>query len=244
MRLMHPARDAPVRREEAEIGVRADGRPLVVDLTRPADGEGPWPIVVLIHGAAPDSMGLPFRESDLFRDWGRVLGSRGLAALMLDHTLGWPALRLDQALGEIDQALAWLAQGGAALGIDASRLGAVVASAGALLAGELFCGARPLRPRAGALFSPLLAAPRERPAIPGERADTLERTNLASFAPALALAGTRLALFRAGGDASDRLAAFDAAVLALLAADVDVDIRTLPGAPHAFEAVADEPRTH
>jgi dienelactone hydrolase len=241
LRLTHPDREAAARRIEVLVGVRANGRALIVDLTLPPRGQGPWSTVLLVHGAAPDTMGLPFRASGLYRDWGSVLAAKGLAALMLDHTLGWPDLRPDQALDEIDQALAWLAGEGPAHGADATRLGAMIASAGGVLAGELLAGPRPLRIRTAALFSPMLAAPAERPARPGEAADTLARMDLAACAGEVAAAGARLLMLRAGADAPVMLEAFDAAALALLRADADVHVRNLPGAPHAFEALVDAP---
>ncbi|HEX2560024.1 hypothetical protein [Phenylobacterium sp.] len=78
---------------------------------------------------------------------------------MFDHTLGWPELRLDQALAETDQVLAWLAAEGPARGLDLARVTAVLVSGGAVMAAELLSGGRPLRPQRAALVSSVVGAP-------------------------------------------------------------------------------------
>jgi acetyl esterase/lipase len=199
------------------------------------------PVALLVHGAAPDAMGLPFRTSELFRGWACVLAAAGLASVMLDHTLGWPDLRLEQALGEIDRVLAWLALEGEVYGADTSRLSAVISSAGGVLAPSLLDGRRPIQIHAAALFSPLLRAPPERAAPPGEDPEVVSRMSLAHHAAHIAAGGSRLFLVRAGADAPLMLQGFDLAVEALLSADAEVRVRNIPWAPHAFEAVVEAP---
>src|SRR5687767_8411709 len=107
MRLMHPLRAAEAVRETFDVGQRADGSPLLVDVATPTT-EGPWPVALLVHGPVPDAMGVTMRTAPMYRDWAAVLAASGVASVMFDHNLGWPELRLDQALGETEQVLAWL----------------------------------------------------------------------------------------------------------------------------------------
>src|SRR5512142_1519349 len=100
MRLMHPLRDRQVDRRTVPAGSRRDGSPLLADVTLPA-GQGPWPAVLIVHGALPAAM-----------------AARGAAGVMFDHSLDWPDLRADGALAEIDQVLAWMAADGTGMGLD------------------------------------------------------------------------------------------------------------------------------
>ncbi|HWF00795.1 MAG TPA: hypothetical protein VG248_13425 [Caulobacteraceae bacterium] len=239
MRLHHLGAQAQARRASFELGQRPDGRALLVDLWRPQAGEGPWPVALLLHGAAPDSFGLPFRESALFEGWGRALASAGAAALAFDHTLGWPAFRLDHAMAEIEAVLCWLDADGPRLSLDPTRLTAIASSAAGVLAAEL--ATRAVQPRIGrlALLSPLAAAPDEAEATAPVRA----RMDLAGRAAEVAAAGVRLVIVRAGADEAPRLQALDCAVAALSAAGAGLSVIDAPGAPHAFEAVRAGPDT-
>jgi hypothetical protein len=242
MRLMHPLRAAEAVRETFDVGCRADGSTLRVDLAMPAT-KGPWPVALLVHGAVPDAMKVTMRTAPMYRDWAAVLAASGVASMMFDHTLGWPELRLDQALGEADQVLAWLAVEGPARGLDLERFTTILVSGGAVLAAELLAGARPLRPQRAALVSPVVGAPP--PPTGLERYDprTAGRMSLAAAASAVATSGARLMILRAGGDHPDWLGLLDAAVAALLAADADLAVDNRPGAPHCYELALDDART-
>lgn len=232
MRLFHGAADTPARRREVDLGRRPDGRELWLDVWTPQSADGPWPVALLVHGAAPDALGLPFRTSALFAGWARALASTGVATLAFDHTLGWRAFRLDQAAAEVEAVLRWLHRNGPTLGLDASRLSAVASSAGALLAADLTL--RPGEPRVGrmALLSPLARAPDDAEAAAPART----RMDLAANARLIASTGVRLLIVRAGADEPSRLQALDAATAALIAAEADLTVIDAPGAPHAFEA--------
>lgn len=236
MRLRHPLADAAVRRVTETVGRRADGSPLVLDLSFPPDmGPGGRPVTLLVHGALPDGMGGTMREHAMYRGWGAALAASGSVGLMLDHSLDWPQLNLDRALAEIDQVLTWVSMEGPGRGIDASRLTAILVSAGGVLAVELLCGARPLPVRGASLFSPLVADP-------SAAAGTPRRHSLADAAPRIAEGGRRLQIFRAGGDAPGLLQMLDHAVAALLAADADLEVHNLPNAPHCYEVHLDTPQ--
>lgn len=243
MRLMHPLRAADAVRETFEVGRRADGSPLLVDLALP-EGRGPWPLAVLVHGAVPDALKATMRTARMYRDWAAALAGSGAASVLFDHSLGWPDLRLDQALAEVDQVLAWLAAEGPARRLDLSRLAAVFVSGGGVLASEMLAGCRPLRPARAALVSPLAGAPPPPTGLPDYDPDAARRMSLAAAAADIATAGTRLLILRAGGDHPDWLAMLDEAVGALLAADADVVIDNRPGAPHGYELLLDDARTH
>jgi hypothetical protein len=232
MWLRHPGRHTPVDRREVIVGTRADGAPIVVDVTTPVGrGPGPIPACVIVHGAAPLSMGRVMRGSQMYRDWGAALAGAGVAGLMFDHSLGWPELDDARALAEIDQVMAWLAANAGDHDLDLSRLGAILVSGGGVLAPALLVARRGPAIRRAALFSPLTGDPE------GER----EALSLAASAPTIAGQDLRLAIFRAGGDDPGLLRLLDGAVAALLAADAHLTAHNLPGAPHCYEVRQDGP---
>lgn len=240
MRLMHPLRAAAAVRTSLEVGHRADGAPLPVDLTVPG-AAGPWPVALLVHGPAPDAMQVSMRAAPMYRDWSAALAASGVASLMFDHTLGWPDLR--QALAETDQVLAWLAAEAPAHGLILDRFTAVLVSGGAVLAPELLVGARPVRPQRAALVSPVAGAPPPPSGLAHYPPEAARRMSLAAAAPAIAAAGAQLLVLRAGADRPDWLALLDQAVAALLAADADLALDNRPGAPHCYELALDDART-
>lgn len=233
MRLMHPLRDREVDRRTVPAGSRPDGSPLLADVTLPA-GQGPWPAVLIVHGALPPAMAGSLRESAMYRDWGAALAAKGAAGVMFDHSLDWPDLRAEGALSEIDQVLAWMAADGPGMGLDLRRLTAIIVSGGGVLASELLCGARPLRIAGASLFSPLTG-------VPAAEEPWRTRLSLAAAAGALAERDARLMIFRGGGDAPELLALMDQTIRALLAADINLVVHNLRAAPHCYEVQLESP---
>jgi len=232
MWLRHPGRHAPTDRRDVTVGTRADGSPLVIDLTTPLGrSPGPIPVCLIVHGGAPLAMGRVMRGAQMYRDWGAALAGAGVAGLMFDHSLGWPELDDARSLAEIDQVLAWLAANAIGHGLDLSRLGAILVSGGGVLAPALLGAVRGPAIRRAALFSPLAGDPE------GGR----EELSLAAAAPAIAGRGVSLAIFRAGGDDPGYLRLLDAGVAALLAADARLLAHNLPDAPHCYEVRQDGP---
>lgn len=240
--LRHPLRDAAnVDRRSIEVGKRADGTPIEIDLAFPQPASGkPVPVVLLLHGGLPDEAAIRPKAWQVFRDWGTALAASGVAAVMFDHSLGVPRRRLDQALGETDAVLAWLAKEGPARGLDTQRLGAFVFSAGGLFVPELLGDSRPLRIDRVAMFYPSTGVVPGSPTAAVTDAALAARMNLSAAAKRLASQRTQLLILRGGGDAlPGLLKLLDETTTDLLAADVAFELINVPGAPHNFDAAAD-----
>ena len=240
--LRHPLRDAAnVDRRSIEVGKRADGTPIEIDLAFPQPASGkPVPVVLLLHGGLPDEATIRPKAWQVFRDWGTALAASGVAAVMFDHSLGVPRRRLDQALGETDAVLAWLAKEGPARGLDTQRLGAFVFSAGGLFVPELLGDSRPLRIDRVAMFYPSTGVVPGSPTAAVTDAALAARMNLSAAAKRLASQRTQLLILRGGGDAlPGLLKLLDETTVDLLAADVAFELINVPGAPHNFDAAAD-----
>ncbi|TXL77687.1 alpha/beta hydrolase [Vineibacter terrae] len=241
--LRHPLREAGVVRSRQTAGARADGTPLMVDLTLPRQEAGkPVPVVVLVHGGLSDEAPIKPSAWQVYRDWGAVLAASGVAAVMFDHTLGVPRRRLDQAMGEVDAVLAWLAKEGASRGLDLQRVRAFVFSAGGLLVPELLSDGRPVRIDSVAMFYPSTGIVPGSPSAAVVDAAVGERMSLRAAAARLAKRGTPLLMLRAGKDEiPGLLAMLDETTTALLAADAPVEVVNLPAAPHSFDYRLDRP---
>lgn len=240
--LKHPLRDAAdVTRQTIEVGKRADGSPIEVDLTLPKNPAGkPLPVAVLVHGGLPDEAKPLPKAWQVYKDWGTALAASGVAAVMYDHTLGVPRRRLDQALAETDAVLSWLAKEGAARNLDLQRVTALSFSAGGLFTPELLSDRRPLRISRAALFYPSVGVIPNSPTAAVTDAALAERMNLAAAASRIAKSGTPLLIIRAGGDElPGLLALLDETTRSLAAADVKFEMINVPGAPHSFDFLTD-----
>lgn len=240
--LQHPLRTTTVDRTTMTIGKRADGSPFLVDVTRPASsGRTPLPVVLLVHGGLSDDAPVRPRSWQVYKDWGTALAASGVVAVMFDHSLGSPTRRVDLALSEIDIVLRWLASDGARLGIQTDSVQAVGFSAAGLLAPELLRDERPIPISRMALFYPLTGiAPTT--GTPLHDDALASRMDLTSAAQELAKRRTPLLLIRAGSDAQPGLLPLlDKSVIALLSADVRLEIINVPGEPHGFDLEHDTP---
>lgn len=240
--LRHPLRAATdVERHSIDVGKRADGSSITIDLTLPKKIDGrPSPVAVLFHGGLPDEAWIRPKAWQVYRDWGTALAASGVAAVMFDHSLGAPRRRLDQALAETDAVLAWLAKEATGRGVDATRTTAIAFSAGGLFAAELLSDARPLRINGAALLYPSTGVIPGSPTAAVTDAVLAERMNLASAAWRLAKRGAPLLMLRAGADElPGLLAMLDDSAKALLTADARFELVNVPGAPHNFDMITD-----
>lgn len=234
-----PAPGAIERRDDLVAGKRADGSPLLVDLSLPtsAKASGLRPVVLLLHGGLPDEV--PIRPSDwqAYRDWGAILADAGFATVMFDHGLGYPKRRLEVASAEITTVLDWVAKSETAYELAADRVHVVSFSAGGLLFPEL---ARRGRIASFVLFYPLLGIPASGPDAQAMTVEEQAPMAFASGLRALTAKRTPLLVFRAGADAvPGLLSILDASVPQALASDLDIELINVPGAPHGFDMTSD-----
>lgn len=121
--------------------VRHGDAGLMLTFYKPA-GEGPFPLVLDIHGGAwnmGDRQGCAARDT--------FLAERGLAAAALDFRQGPD--RYPSSLADINYAVRWLKAHGAELGIDPARVGITGVSSGGHLA--MLAAMRPEDPRYAAV---------------------------------------------------------------------------------------------
>jgi hypothetical protein len=62
---LHPLRAAEAVRETFDVGRRADGTPLLVDVASPATAR-PGPVALLVHGPVPDGMRVTMRTAAMY----------------------------------------------------------------------------------------------------------------------------------------------------------------------------------
>ncbi len=104
-------------------------------LPAPSPSAKPWPAAVFVHGG-PVPAGMSAKNIEQFQSYGRVLSSRGIAAVAFNHRFHGLTDIL-QAAADIDRALGYLRQHAAEYSIDRDRLCVWTVSAGGLFAGPL-----------------------------------------------------------------------------------------------------------
>ena len=102
-----------------------DGRQLRADIYTPAAGDGPWPIVLFISGAAQNPKDWP-----LYISWGQLAAASGLAGVTLEHRLGFPERRYSEGAADISALVGYLKANGARHRVDAQRICLIVYSGG------------------------------------------------------------------------------------------------------------------
>ncbi|GIW86131.1 MAG: lipase [Isosphaeraceae bacterium] len=119
---------APVRLETDLVYATVDGRKLKLDLARPAEGDGPFPALVVIHGGA-------WRGGDKAsnRDQLRHFAARGYVAISPAYRF-CPEFTFPAQVHDVKAAVRWLKAHAADYGVDPERIGAIGFSAGAHLA--------------------------------------------------------------------------------------------------------------
>ncbi len=100
-------------------------RPLHADIYTPASGSGPWPVVLLIPGAAVNARNWPLNVS-----WAELAAASGLAGVAMEHRLGFPERRYVEGASDVAALLSYMKANGARHRLDASRIALVVYSGG------------------------------------------------------------------------------------------------------------------
>lgn len=237
--------DEGVRYGSAEVAVPAAGpAPLLMDVYRPADGEGPFPVVVLVHGGGFVSQSRT--DAGIVRI-ARGLAAEGIVAASIDYRLLgqepvpsgrvaplvealpdgriWTAMAtaVDDTLTALDHLVAHAGE----LGIDPDRIGVVGSSAGAITADHVGYTlddhgiARPPVAFVGSLFGGVFVPPPE-----GEGTKGAEQ-----------LGPGDPPLFAVHGDADDRVPVVldDELVERAEGSGVEHEYHRIPGGGHGYE---------
>jgi acetyl esterase/lipase len=119
-------------RRQTVLYIDRDGKPLLMDIYRPAEAPGPLPGVLVVHGGSWRS-----GSRDNMNALNYYLGRRGYVVAAMDYRLA-PAHRFPAARDDVQAAIQYLKGHAAEIGLDQSRLVILGRSAGgqlALLAG-------------------------------------------------------------------------------------------------------------
>jgi acetyl esterase/lipase len=135
LRLMSPGRPKTAARGQAVASVSLDvvyrkvgDAELKLDLARPAEGRGPFPVVLLIHGGGWHAG----RKEDLRGALG-AYAARGYVAVAPQYRLA-PAATFPAQLHDVKAAVRWIKAHARQYDADPDRVGALGISAGAHLA--------------------------------------------------------------------------------------------------------------
>jgi acetyl esterase/lipase len=125
----HPQDKGGVRFEKNLTYAKAAGQELQLDLALPADGDGPFPCVVCIHGGGWRAG----KRQDLAK-LTEILAAKGFVAATVTYRLA-PAHRFPAQIEDCKAAVRWLRAHAAKYKINPDKVGAVGFSAG----GHLSC---------------------------------------------------------------------------------------------------------
>lgn len=129
----------PAKGRERELTVGSGEWALPATLTLPAEGSGPFPGLVLVHGSGPHDRDETVGGTKVFRDLAGGLAARGVAVLRYEkrtraHGERMKALELTVREEVLDDALAAVAVLRAQPGIDPKRVALLGHSLGGMLA--------------------------------------------------------------------------------------------------------------
>jgi len=124
---------------------------LRLDAYRPAHGEGPWPVVLLVNGDAAEEVIAHAKDWGVYRSYGEHLAARGLVGVPFDHRSTGTLSRAEVAL-EVEAALRFVRANARDLSIDPGRVGIWAYSAAGAFALAPLLRERPTYVRAIAGF--------------------------------------------------------------------------------------------
>jgi acetyl esterase/lipase len=115
--------------EEGITFANPDGQEMKLNLARPAEGDGPFPAVVCVHGG-----GWWTGERERWDDLCKELAARGYVAITVDYRLTpdgypWPA-----PIEDVKAGVRWLRAKAKKFKVDTNRIGTIGDSAGGQLA--------------------------------------------------------------------------------------------------------------
>lgn len=236
-----PGMDA-VRVRRDLVYEKADGVELPADVYLPS-GDGPFPVVLFVHGGFPEGLDISPKSSGQYTSWGRLVAASGMAAVTFNHRLRMGkagAIHLAEAGSDVRKVIAWVRAGAAGLPLDSQRLAVFAVSAG----GPLLTVALPepgvrclvdyygfLDVRGHDWFVKALAG------TPGVTWSLTEELDRGRRVPPIFVARAGLDRVPQMKDTIDRFA------LRALAANVDLTLVNHPTGLHAFDLQNDDPRS-
>lgn len=237
--LVIPAPETPIEvLRDLEI-TGASGRPLRMDVHRPANASVPVPVVWIVSGYRDEGfashVGCAFKEMQWTKSWARLFAAAGMAAIAATN---------EDPAADLRAGLSAVSRRGTELGVDPSRVGLFATSGHAPTALSALMRDYPIGVSAAAIaygYTLDLAG-----------SDAVARAS-ASFRFANPCAGRSLEdlrtdvpllLVRAGGDEMPGLnVAIDAFAAGALARNLPLTVVNHPEGPHAFDLFHDDARS-
>lgn len=208
--LVVPVPEAARVRVASAVYQSPRGTPLALEVFRPAAAATTTPVVVFANGIGPD-----LRRMRGYRDWARLVTTRGLAAVLYDGPTFDPSRpfidNLRESVAHMDSVVAVVERRGASLGISPTAI-VVWAGSGQTATGTPFAlsGNRPVKGYVLYYGAGEVAEP---------RVDV----------PVLAV--------RAGLDSPSLNASFDSLTTRLIGAGAPVTVVSYPAGSHGFDVV-------
>lgn len=149
--------ESSLRVERDVVFARGERGPLKLDVYLPRTG--PRPAAVVFANVVGERGSRPFRATEIYRSWARLLAGHGIAGVIMDSETSHAAENLGQAIDH-------LRKKGAALGIDGERLGVWACSANVTIALPWLMNAPPEAVRTAVLYYGSGDVTRVRPEFP------------------------------------------------------------------------------
>lgn len=141
------------------VYARGDRGPLKLDVYRPrTSAKGSLPPAVVFANVVGER-GRPFRTTEIYRSWARLLAASGIAGVVMDSEAA-------HALDNLGQAVEHLRKNGAALGVDGDRLGVWACSANVIIALPWLMNSAPEAVRTAVIYYGTGEVTRIRPDFP------------------------------------------------------------------------------
>jgi tetratricopeptide (TPR) repeat protein len=137
--------DSDLRITRDMVYARGAGGPLKLDVYLPRSSGKQKPPAVVFANIVGERGSRPFRATEIYRSWARLLAAHGIAGVIIDSE----AARAGENLG---QSIDHLRKNGAALGIDGDRLGVWACSANVSIALPYLMAAAPEAVRTAIIY--------------------------------------------------------------------------------------------
>jgi tetratricopeptide (TPR) repeat protein len=151
--------DSDLRITRDVVYARGAGGPLKLDVYLPRSSGKQKPPAVVFANIVGERGSRPFRATEIYRSWARLLAAHGIAGVIIDSE----AARAGENLG---QSIDHLRKNGAALGIDGDRLGVWACSANVSIALPYLMAAAPEAVRTAIIYYGSADVSRIRPELP------------------------------------------------------------------------------